>query len=103
MEGGWVTVLLHDYFQGVDLAQIPARSASPMTLVTKANLADYQFAADPSTWKRFDFRQLSRTRNPALKEYHFGTSVLSSVDKIEGTTTESNQDPTSQHEHRNSE
>ncbi len=76
-EGGWVAVLLHDFFQGVDLAQIPTRFESPMTLVTKDNLAIYQAELDESMWERMDFRQLSRVYSPELKDYGFGAQALS--------------------------
>ena len=103
MEGGWVAVLLHDYLKGVDVACIPPRFASPMTLITKTNLAAYQAAANPSTWRRFDFCQLSRVRRPGRKEYQFGANVLADGRKIEAAAPEAKQDRPSQHKHGNSE
>lgn len=81
MEGGWVAVMLYDYFHGIDFEQIPN---STMTLVTQANLADYQSATEQQTWERFDFRSLTKTHNPEQAGYDFRTEDLTSVELREG-------------------
>jgi ABC-type sugar transport system substrate-binding protein len=96
MEGGWVAVLLHDFLHGVDLDQIKSHYDSPMTLVTKDNLANYRAKLFKSTWERMDFRQLSRIDSPELKTYRFGPQVLPTIDPpLDVPSTPSNEGDTS--------
>jgi ABC-type sugar transport system substrate-binding protein len=81
MEGGWVTVLLHDYLHGVDPDRIPPQHRSPMELVTKENLARYRMLLQQSNWKRTDFRQLSLLRSPERNGYRFGPQVIWTEDQ----------------------
>ena len=74
MEGGWVTVLLYDYFHNPEL--IPIHLDSPMMLVTRKELDDYRAMINPSTWEQTDFRQFSRFHHPELKSYQFGLKAL---------------------------
>jgi ABC-type sugar transport system substrate-binding protein len=84
MEGGWVAVMLFDYFHSLDLSRIPTHYASPMTLVTRSNLAAYRSALSKSTWQRFDFRQLSLHLHPERQQYHFDPKVITSIGLSEG-------------------
>jgi ABC-type sugar transport system substrate-binding protein len=74
-DGGWVAVLIYDYFHGVKWSDRPAHFDSSMTLVTRKNLAEYKDELNPATWKRTDFHQFSHRDHPGRKGYRFELNV----------------------------
>ncbi len=103
MDGGWVAVLLHDYLRGLELNQIPTHPASQMELVTRDNLANYQATLTPSTWKRTDFRKLSRFHHPKLEEYEFGLNALANDSPTDVPSTPSREEDASKEDDRKNE
>ncbi|EMI17279.1 sugar ABC transporter periplasmic protein [Rhodopirellula maiorica SM1] len=76
MEGGWGIVLLHDFFNGIDLARIPTHYDSPMRLITRDNLAAYRAVLNRATWRNTDFRKFSLLDRPNQSNYRFDLSTL---------------------------
>ncbi|NND99978.1 MAG: ABC transporter substrate-binding protein [Pirellulaceae bacterium] len=90
MEGGWVAVLLHDFFRGVDPSQLPKHYASPMILVTRDNIDTFLSQLNRTAWERTDFRQFSRVHDPEMSSYRFDPRVLSNaIESTEPPTTRS--------------
>ncbi len=77
MEGGWVAVLLHDYFKGFDMTRLPRQFDSPMTLVTRENLDMFESLLNEDLWELADFRQLSRV--DSKKPHQFGPEIFLSL------------------------
>jgi ABC-type sugar transport system substrate-binding protein len=67
MEGGWVLVLLHDYFEGRDFAKKQLVFRTPMRPITKVNVGRFSPVISSADWGRFDFLKLT---NPA-EQYTF--------------------------------
>ncbi len=77
MEGGWVMVLLHDYFQGKDFAAESVSIKSKMGVLTQKNVKAYFEQFGDGNWEAIDFKQFSKVHNPELAEYDFSLySVL---------------------------
>lgn len=59
MEGGWVAVLLHDYFAGRDFAGQGVVFQTPMRAITQAEVERFHAQIVAAEWTRIDFRRLS--------------------------------------------
>ena len=58
MEGGWVVVLLHDYFKGADFASRGVEFRTPMLAITRDTVEGFQAAIAAAEWRRVDFKGL---------------------------------------------
>ncbi|OZG71668.1 sugar ABC transporter substrate-binding protein [Hahella sp. CCB-MM4] len=71
-EAGWATILLFDYFHGVDFASsMGVIIKSPMSLATSDNVESIIHKVSPEYWKTVDFTQYSRFIHPDQTRYHF--------------------------------
>lgn len=68
MAGGWVAVLLHDYFEGRDFAARQTEFATFQRPITRENAGRFQAALAGAAWEKVDFVGLA---NPADGEYRF--------------------------------
>jgi len=59
MEGGWVAVLLHDYFAGRDFASKGVVFPTPMQPITRENVERFLPAITGADWTRVDFKALT--------------------------------------------
>ncbi|MBX2833956.1 MAG: ABC transporter substrate-binding protein [Micavibrio sp.] len=70
LEGAWAAVLLHDYFNGKDFADIgDVKLKSPMYIAAKDNVEEIESIS--ANIEEIDFKQFSRAHNPELTEYNF--------------------------------
>lgn len=76
MEAGWVAVLLHDYWQGIDFGSDNASLKSRMSALTKDNVDSYLKHFGDQNWGKIDFKQLSKYHNKSLSEYQFTVDAL---------------------------
>jgi len=90
MDGGWVVVLLYDYFHRVDISGKGVRRLSQMTLVTKSNLDEYRPGLEKSTWETTDFRRFSHHHHPELKDYQFSLGATATASSSEKPSTGDN-------------
>ncbi|EMI53433.1 ABC transporter substrate-binding protein [Rhodopirellula sallentina] len=86
-EGGWVAVVLHDYFNGLELSRIPTHFTSPMRLITSDNVDDYQKSLRAEQWQRIDFKQFSKLDQPDSQAYHFQYNLPPEDSQIGDTQT----------------
>lgn len=59
MAGGWVAVLLRDYFDGRDFAARRLRFETRMRPITRENVARFHGPLTEADWSRVDFRALT--------------------------------------------
>ncbi|MFT6122095.1 MAG: ABC-type sugar transport system substrate-binding protein, partial [Oleiphilaceae bacterium] len=72
MEGGWVMVLLHDHYHGIDFAEsIGTIIRSKMKVITSSNVQPYLKMHETLGWDDIDFRSYSKKYNSKLKRYRF--------------------------------
>jgi len=77
MEGGWIMVLLYDYFHGFDLASNNPQMSSQMNAITKENVDVYLKIIETPGWEeRIDFKKFSKKHNPSLNKYNFSLEAL---------------------------
>lgn len=60
MEGGWVAVLLYDYYHGVDFKDIDIDFKSDMMAVTSKNVKEIRAKIAREKWKTINFKKFSR-------------------------------------------
>ncbi|MBF2051903.1 MAG: ABC transporter substrate-binding protein [Candidatus Sericytochromatia bacterium] len=70
--GGFVMVLLYDYFSGYDFARESTMMRLGMYTFYPHNVGRYADALADNRWDQIDFSRFSRARNPALRKYNFG-------------------------------
>lgn len=70
-EGGWVAVMLYDYFNGKDFASERVSWKTQMRPVTSANVDYYERKLNQNNWKKINFRKFSKKYNPKIKKYDF--------------------------------
>jgi hypothetical protein len=69
-EGAWALVLLHDYINGRDFADIDGVTMKTnMQLVDKTNVSYWQSFIDKKRWDNMDFRSFSLATNRKLDKY----------------------------------
>ncbi|MGY3804419.1 substrate-binding domain-containing protein [Pigmentibacter ruber] len=73
MDGAWISVLLHDYFHGIDIFDENNNFLNSwMSLIRKNNSDKYlNFYNNRKKWKKIDFKKLSKVYNSRLKHYDF--------------------------------
>lgn len=71
IEGGWVAVLLYDYFNGKDFASEKVTWKTQMRPITSTNVDYYEQKLDQKNWKKINFRKFSKKYNPKIKNYDF--------------------------------
>ncbi len=76
MEGGWVMVLLHDYFQGKDFAEETLQMRTKMSAITASNVQDYLQKFGDQNWEAIDFKKFSKVHNPELTHYDFSLNAI---------------------------
>jgi len=72
MEGGWVMVLLADYYRGQDFADLGVERLTPLYSLTKDNLEQVRPFLEPQTWSGIDFNQFTRSNHTKGNDYRFG-------------------------------
>ena len=76
LAGGWVMVLLYDYHNGADFADIDTHIRFPMTAINSKNVAAYQASFGDGDWSKIDFKSFSRAENPGRSAYDFSIQAL---------------------------
>ncbi|WP_020405362.1 ABC transporter substrate-binding protein [Hahella ganghwensis] len=77
-EVGWITILLFDYFNGVDFAPLLGLTIkSPMSLASSDNVDRVMQKVSPDYWTTVDFSRYSRSLHPEQDRYHFFEYFLS--------------------------
>lgn len=76
MEGGWVAVVLYDYFHGIDFVDESLEMRSKMSILTKDNVGSYIQLFGEGDWSEIDFKQFSKKLNPEVKKYDFGLEAI---------------------------
>lgn len=71
IEGGWVAVLLYDYFNGNDFSSEKVSWKTQMRPITSANVDYYENKLNQNNWKKINFRKFSKTYNPKITKYDF--------------------------------
>lgn len=71
IEGGWVAVLLYDYFNGKDFASEKVSWKTQMRPITSANVNYYETKLNQKNWGKINFRKFSKKYNPKIKKYDF--------------------------------
>lgn len=79
LAGAWVMVLLYDYENGKDFAEISPHLSFPMSAIHAGNADAYVEAFGDGDWSKIDFKHFSRAENPGRQDYPFNlTALLSS-------------------------
>ncbi|MGI0118815.1 ABC transporter substrate-binding protein [Zooshikella sp. RANM57] len=81
MEGGWVAVMLYDYFNGIDFADEGLSMRSKMSVITKDAVQEYLKRFGKGNWESIDFKQFSKKHNSNLKKYNFGLDTVMAQSK----------------------
>lgn len=71
IEGGWVAVMLYDYFNGKDFASEKVSWKTQMRPITAANVDYYEKKLKQENWRKINFRKFSKKYNPNVKKYDF--------------------------------
>lgn len=71
IEGGWVAVMLYDYFNGKDFASEKVSWKTQMRPITYANVDYYETKLNQNNWKKINFRKFSKKYNPKINKYDF--------------------------------
>ncbi len=76
-EAGWALVLIYDYHHGMDFAnELGTEITTPMSVLTKRNVADYTEVFGDKEWAKINFKKLSKKLNPNIKKYNFSLETL---------------------------
>lgn len=76
LAGAWVMVLLYDYENGRDFAELSTHLSFPMSAIHAGNAEAYMDAFGDGDWSRIDFKRFSRADNPNLGNYPFNLTTL---------------------------
>ncbi len=76
MEGGWVMVLLNDYYKGKDFASKGLNCMTLLNTMTKENIEQFTPYLSSKKWEQIDFKQFSKYHNKELKDYRFDMDEL---------------------------
>ncbi|MCJ2166136.1 ABC transporter substrate-binding protein [Pseudodesulfovibrio sp. S3] len=76
MEGAWALTLILDYHNGRDFADTGTTIQSEMRLIDMDNINKYAPILNRDNWKKIDFKELTKTYNPGLKEYDFSPDAI---------------------------
>lgn len=70
--GGFILVLLRDYFAGYDFARESTMMRLKMYVFTPENVQAYARALQDNQWSKVDFRAFSKADHPQRLKYNFG-------------------------------
>lgn len=76
LAGAWGVIVLHDYDQGMDFADISKHLSFPMSAITQDNARAYLKHFGDEDWSKIDFSNFSRAENRKLKGYSFNLKNL---------------------------
>ncbi|MBG0790560.1 MAG: ABC transporter substrate-binding protein [Desulfovibrionaceae bacterium] len=76
MDGAWSLIMIFDYHNGHDFADPLPTLHSEMRLLDQDNVDDYLPLLDRANWKRIDFGQFTKTRNPRRTRYDFNPDAV---------------------------
>ena len=76
MEGGWVMVLLNDYYKGKDFLSEGLNRKTLLNTMTKENIDQFTPYLKVEKWKKIDFKRFSKYHNQNLKQYRFDMNEL---------------------------
>lgn len=76
MEGAWALIYLYDLHAGGIARPEEKNCFSRMALIERATVDRYAPLLDPANWEKIDFKRLTHTHNPALKQYDFSPDVM---------------------------
>ena len=80
MEAAWSLAMLYDYHHGIDFNDSSHYIFhSKAHAVTKDNAAAFRKYFLPADWNSVDFRLLTKTHNPKLKEYDFSLEAMQKI------------------------
>ncbi len=80
LEGGWAVVMVHDFLNGRDFADLGLRWRSRMGLITTAGWHQMATALKKIRPEQIDYRKYSRVLNPQHMSYDFSLESLLSGD-----------------------
>ncbi|RVU34587.1 sugar ABC transporter substrate-binding protein [Hwanghaeella grinnelliae] len=83
LAGAWVIVLLYDYENGKDFAEISSHLSFPMSSIHAGNADAYVDAFGDGDWSKINFKHFSRAENPSLKKYPFNLTALLSSRRVD--------------------
>lgn len=76
MDGGWVLILLHDYFYRIDFTKNNRKFKSKMSAITRRNVKYYLQKFKSQNWKNINFKKFSKKYNKNLKNYDFSLKAI---------------------------
>ncbi len=78
MDGGWISILLYDYFHGIQFTSDLGFKISSWTApIDQENISKYiKTIGNKANWKKINFRKYSKFLNPELKKYDFSEKAL---------------------------
>jgi hypothetical protein len=76
MEGGWISVILYDYFHGISIDPDERSIYSSMMILSDQNVKEFSRIVKKGDWDYIDFTRLSKKLNPAVKQYHFSPEIV---------------------------
>lgn len=76
IEGGWASVLLYDYFKGVNVTQEAGMMQTPMTVIDDSNVGEYEGIFGSNNWGKINFTLYTRSQNTSLDEYKFTLETM---------------------------
>lgn len=78
MEGAWVSIILYDYFNGIDFKKSEGLNIkSWMSPITYENVDNYlNTLGKKENWKKINFKSLSKKYNSKLKKYNFSQEII---------------------------
>ncbi|MCE0494609.1 ABC transporter substrate-binding protein [Vibrio salinus] len=77
LEAAWVTILLYDYFHGIDFKNKEGlQIKSPMYPIDKNNYQDINTLLYALDNNEINFTYFSKYQNPNIKKYHFDVSEI---------------------------
>ena len=75
MEGGWIAVILYDYFHGISIDPDERSMRSPMMVLDNQNVREFSRILKKGDWEYIDFTRLSKKLNSSVKKYHFSPEI----------------------------
>ncbi|WP_397601524.1 ABC transporter substrate-binding protein [Silvanigrella sp.] len=78
MDGGWIAILLYDYFHGIQFtSDLGFKITSWTAPIDQENISKYiNSIGNKANWKKINFKKYSKFLNPQLKKYDFSEKAL---------------------------
>jgi len=74
MTGGWALIMLYDYYHGVDFASEGFSLKRPIFGIADiSNASCLHDLVSQASWRKINFRSLSKKENSELKQYSFSS------------------------------